>query len=113
MRVFGSVNGVPLQSSTMAYRGNFYVGVHKAVRDEAGVDFGDEVDIELTRDDSPRVLELPPELEAALAADPQLRARFDAMAFTRRKEMSESIRTAVKPETRAARLEKALAQLRA
>ena len=77
-----------------------------------GVTFGDEVELSLTRDDSPRVLDMAPELEAAFATDPQLRSRFEAMSFTRRKEMSESIRTAVKPETRAARLAKALSTLR-
>jgi uncharacterized protein YdeI (YjbR/CyaY-like superfamily) len=112
MRMDAKLNGVAFKTSTMPYRGGFYVGVHKAVREQAGVGFGDEVDIELTRDDSPRVLELAPELDAALGTDPELRARFDALSFTRRKELSESIRTAVKPETRAARLEKVLAQLR-
>jgi len=112
MRMDAKLNGIAFKTSTMPYGGGFYVGVHKAVREQAGVGFGDEVDIELTRDDSPRVLELAPELEAAFKADPDLRARFDGLAFTRRKEMSESVRTAVKPETRAARLEKVLAQLR-
>jgi hypothetical protein len=113
MRMVGSLNGVPMKTSTMPYRGAFYVGLHKAVREEAGVEIGDEVEIELTRDDSPRVLELAPELEAALAADPDLRARFDGLSFSRRRELADPIREAVKPETRAARLEKALVALRA
>jgi len=113
MRMDATLNGIAFKTSTMPYRGGFYVGVHKAVREQAGVTFGDEVDLELTRDDSPRVLEVAPELETALAADPELRAKFDARAFTRRKEMSESVRTAVKAETKAVRLDKALASLRA
>jgi hypothetical protein len=112
VRVVGTMNGSPFKSSTATYGGVYYVGLHKETRDKLGVSFGDEVELSLTRDDAPRVLEIAPELEAALAADAQLRSRFDAMSFTRRKEMSESIRTAVKPETRAARLEKALTQLR-
>ena len=112
VRVLGSMNGLPFKSSTATYGKTYYVGLHKATREAAGVSFGDEVELELTRDDSPRVLEMAPELDAALATDPQLRARFDALSFTNRKEMSESIRTAVKPETRAARLEKALTALR-
>jgi uncharacterized protein YdeI (YjbR/CyaY-like superfamily) len=112
MRMDATLNGIAFKTSTMPYRGGFYVGVHKAIREQAGVGIGDEVEMQLTRDESPRVLELAPDLEAALATDPELRARFDAMSFTRRKEMSEPIRTAVKPETRAARLEKALETLR-
>jgi bifunctional DNA-binding transcriptional regulator/antitoxin component of YhaV-PrlF toxin-antitoxin module len=112
LRVTGTINGLPFRSSTMPYRGAFYVGVHKATREAAGVGIGDEVELTLVRDDSPRVLELAPELEAALAEHPELRERFDALSFSRRRELADPVREAKKPETRAARLEKALAQLR-
>jgi hypothetical protein len=112
MRVVGTVNGVSYKSSTMPYRGAFYLGVHKATREAAGVAIGDEVAVEIALDESPRVLKLAPELEAALAAQPKLRARFDALSFSRRRELADPIREAVKPETRATRLEKALARLR-
>jgi hypothetical protein len=113
LRVVGTVNGVPYKSSTMPYRGAFYLGVHKATRQAAGVEVGDEVEIEVALDASPRTLELAPELDQALAADPALRARFDGLSFSRRRELADPVREAVKPETRAARLEKALAKLRA
>jgi uncharacterized protein YdeI (YjbR/CyaY-like superfamily) len=96
----------------MPYRGAFYLGVHKATREAAGVEIGDEVELELTRDDSPRVLEIPPELEAAFASEPALRDRFDALSFSRRRDLAGPISEAKKPETRQARLEKALAALR-
>ena len=112
IRVTGTLNGLPFRSSTMPYRGGFYVGVHKAAREAAGVDIGDEVTLTLVRDDSPRTLELASELEAALAAEPQLRERFDGLSFSRRRELADPIAEAKKPETRQARLEKALAALR-
>lgn len=112
MRVTGTLNGVPMRTSTMPYRGGFYVGIHKAAREAAGVAIGDEVELELTRDDSPRVLELPPELEAAFAKEAALRERFDALSFSRRRDLAGPISEAKKPETRAARVEKALAALR-
>lgn len=112
MRVTGTLNGTPFRSSTMPYRGAFYLGLHKATREVAGVTVGDEVEITLVRDDSPRVLELAPELEAALAAEPRLRERFDRLSFSRRRELADPIAEAKKPETRAARLDKALARLR-
>lgn len=112
MRVTGTLNGVPIRTSTMPYRGGFYVGLHRAAREAAGVEIGDEVELELSRDDSPRVLELPPELEAAFAAEPALRERFDGLSFSRRRDLANPISEAKKPETRAARLEKALSALR-
>ena len=113
MRVTGTLNGHPIRTSTMPYRGGYYVGLHKAAREAAGVQIGDEVDLELTRDDSPRVLQLPSELEAAFAAEPALRERFESLSFSRRRDLAGPISEAKKPETRAARLEKALAALRA
>ena len=112
MRVTGSLNGTPIRTSTMPYRGGLFVGLHKAAREAAGVEIGDEVELELTRDDSPRVLEIPPELEAAFVAEPALRDRFEALSFSRRRDLAGPISEAKKPETRAARLEKALAALR-
>ena len=113
MRVFVRINDTDFKSSTYSYGGRgLFLGVHKAVREAANVAFGQEASFEVTRDDSPRVLELPPELDAALAAEPDLKARFDALAFSHRREFADSIATAKKPETRAARLEKTLARLR-
>jgi hypothetical protein len=112
MRVTGTLNGTAFHSSTMPYQGGFYLGVHKATREAAGVAIGDEVTVDITRDDSPRVLELSPELEAAFNAEPALRERFDALSFSRRRDLAGPINEAKKPETRAARLEKCLAALR-
>jgi len=113
MRVFGTLNGVEYRSSTMPYGGRgLFMGVHKATRQATGVDFGDLVQVEITRDDSPRTLELAPELDAAFAAEPELRARFDALSFSRRRDLAAPIAQAKRPETRASRLDAALARLR-
>jgi len=114
MRVVGTINGVEYQSSTMPYGGRgLFMGVHKATQAAAGIALGDTLDVVIARDDRPRVLELPQALEVALAAEPALRARFDALAFTRRKELALPIAEAKREGTRASRLEKALSQLRA
>jgi hypothetical protein len=113
MRVFVRINDTDFKSSTYPYGGRgLFLGVHKAVREAAGVEFGQEASFEVTRDESPRVLELAPEFDAALSAEPALRSRFDAMSFTRRRALADPIAEAKKPETRSARLEKALATLR-
>jgi hypothetical protein len=112
MRVFGTVNGVAFRSSTMPYRGAFYLGVHKVTREAAGVEFGDELEIEISRDDSPRVLELPPELEEAFRAEPALAERFASLSFSRRRELADPIAGAKRPETRTRRLAEALSRLR-
>lgn len=113
MRVVGTLNAIAYQSSTMPYGGRgLFMGVHKATQAVAGIALGDLVDVEVSRDDRPRMLDLPTELVSAFAADPDLRQRFDALAFTRRKQLAAPIGEAKLPATRAARLEKALRHLR-
>jgi hypothetical protein len=112
MRVIGTINKQAFASSTMPYNGVLYLGVHKVTRAEAGIEIGDEVEVTITRDDRPRTLTLAPELEAALAAHPRLRARFDELAFTRRRELADPVAAAKKPDTRMARVERALQALR-
>ena len=113
MRAVGTVNGVPYQSSVMPYGGRgLFLGVHKATREAAGVFPGERVDVVISRDDRPRVLEIPAELAAALAADPEARAAFDRLSFTNRKEIATSVAEAKRPETRERRLAAAMARLR-
>lgn len=113
MRVVGTVNGVGYHSSTMPYGGRgLFMGVHKATREAAGVEVGDVVEVVVARDERPRVLEIPAELESAFADEPALRTRFDALSFSRRRDLAGPISEAKRLETRAARLEKALDRLR-
>ena len=113
MRVIGTVNGIPYHSSTMPYGGRgLFMGVHKATREGAGVNFGDRVEVVISRDERPRVLEIPPELESAFTAEPALRERFKALSFSRRRDLAAPISEAKRPETRMARLARALGTLR-
>ena len=92
--------------------GQSMIGLSKAARAELGVEYGDEVEAVIALDTVAREVELPRELEAALAADAGAQAAFDALAPSRRKEMARSIADAKADETRQRRLAKALEQLR-
>jgi hypothetical protein len=50
--VVGTLNGVPFSTRIAVYGGQFVLGLTNAVRKEAGVVEGDEVEIELERDES-------------------------------------------------------------
>jgi len=77
---------------------------------EAGRGGGAMVPV-VSRDDRPRVLEIPVELSAALAAHPAAHAAFDRLSFTDRKEIATSVAGAKRPETRERRLAAAMARL--
>ena len=112
-RAFGWLNGNEFMTATFPYKGTgLYVGVPKAARIAAGVDYGDEVELEILLDEAPRTVDVPAELAAAFKVEPDLAAAFEKLSFSRKRELADPISAAKKPETRAARLEKALARLR-
>lgn len=111
--VAGTANGTPFRGRLMVYGGVTYLGLRKEIRTAAGgIEEGDSVEVVIDRDDAPREVQLPAELAAALAEDPELRSAFESLAFTHRKEYATWIAEAKRPETRARRSEKALQMLR-
>jgi Bacteriocin-protection, YdeI or OmpD-Associated/Domain of unknown function (DUF1905) len=111
--VRGTVNGAEFRSRLAMYGGKSYLGLNREVRDAAGIELGDAVEVVLERDDAPREVELPAGLAAALARDEVARAEFERLSFTHRKEYARSVADAKRADTRARRIEKALAMLRA
>jgi hypothetical protein len=111
--VAGTVNGTPFRGRLMVYGGVTYLGFRREIRDAAGgIVQGDEVEIEIDRDDAPREVEVPEALATALAGDTEARAVFDGLAFTHRKEYATWIAEARKDETRERRVRRALEMLR-
>ena len=84
--------------------GKNLIGLSQAARKELGVAIGDAVTATVELDDAERVLEVPDDLGAALDADPRVRAAFDALAFSHRKEHVRAVTEAKRPETRARRI---------
>jgi hypothetical protein len=110
--VCGTVNGTPIRGRLAVYGGRTYLGLRREIREAAGIDLGDAVAVELERDDAPRELQLPAELAAVLASGPELRALFDALAFTHRREYAEWVGEAKRQVTRDDRAQKAAQMLR-
>jgi hypothetical protein len=92
--------------------GQNLIGMSKAARAELGVDFGDEVTATVSLDVAPREVEVPTELAAALATDPQAAAAYEKLAFTHRKEYARWVGEAKKEETRQRRAAESLQMLR-
>jgi hypothetical protein len=114
LRVRGTLNGVGFRSSTMPTGGGAAcLGVHRATREAAGAALGDTVVVEIEVDDAPREVELPAELAGALASEPSLRAAFEGLAPSRRRELASSVAGAKREDTRARRVVRIVEQLRA
>lgn len=111
--VEATINGVPYRSRLAVYGGHTYLGLTREIRAAAGIEAGDQVEVVLRRDDTPRKVQVPEELVAELTcAEPEVRARFDALAFTHRREYARWVGEAKKTETRARRAQRAVEMLR-
>jgi hypothetical protein len=110
--VRGTVNGHPFRTTVAVYGGRYFLGFRREIREAAGFGDGDRLSIELELDDEPRTVEVPAELEAALAAAPEAKEAFDALSYTHRREYAEWVSGAKRAETRRARVERAVGMLR-
>jgi Bacteriocin-protection, YdeI or OmpD-Associated/Domain of unknown function (DUF1905) len=110
-RVTITINGHSWKSRVAIMRGRNLLGLSNANRRAAGVQTGDEVEVDVELDVEPRVLVEPVDFTRALDADPVARAAYDRLSYSRKFEHVHAIETAKKPETRIRRIEKALASL--
>ena len=111
--VVATVNGYTWRTSVARMGGEFLVGLSREVRQGAGVQAGDEVDVTIELDSAPRDVEVPEALAAALAADPPAKAAFEGMAFTHRKEYARWVAEAKRDQTRQRRVQQAVEMIRA
>lgn len=111
--VLATVNGYTWRTTIMRMGGEFLLGLSRAVREAAGAQAGDTVDVALELDTAPREVDVPEALASALAKDPQAKAAFDALSFTHRKEYARAVAEAKREETRDRRVAQALEKLRA
>lgn len=111
-KVTVTLNGYTYRSTVAVYAGEFFLPLAAVHRDGAGVKAGQAVQVALELDTAPREVEVPADFAAALT-QAGARAAFDALSFTHRKEHVRAIQEARAPETRARRIERALATIAA
>jgi hypothetical protein len=107
-----TVNGHSWKSRVALLRGRHLLGLSHANRQAAGVEIGEEVDVELELDTEPRVVVEPQDFAQALDDDPAARTAYNSLSHSRKREHVHAIESAKKPETRQRRIEKAIATLR-
>ena len=110
--VRGTINGHPFRSTVAVYGGRYYLPVKRSLREAAGVAAGDAVVVELEADDEPRTVDPPPDLAAALAADPEAEAAFAGLSHNHQREYAEWVAEAKREATRRTRVEQAVQMLR-
>lgn len=92
--------------------GENLIGFTKAVRADLGLEAGQEIDAVIRVDSAERTVDVPAELAAALDADPAVRAAFDALSYSARKEHARMVADAKQDATRERRIAKIVETLR-
>lgn len=77
-----TVNGHRYRSTVAVMGGRFLLPLSAQNRAAAGVTAGDEVTVDVELDTAPREVEVPPDLAAALNAEPAALARFAELSYS-------------------------------
>jgi len=110
-KVVVTVGGYTFRTSIARMGGRYLLGVSTARRDESGISAGQTYSVEVQLDTAPRVVEMPEDLAAALAAKPAAQAHWDTLSHSKKSWHVLQVTGAKKPETRASRIAKSVAML--
>jgi Bacteriocin-protection, YdeI or OmpD-Associated/Domain of unknown function (DUF1905) len=108
-----TINSYSYPSTVGSMGGRSLIPVSADVRSKAGVSAGDEVDVDVVADDTPRQVEVPAELAAALDREPAARQAFDRLSYSGKQRYVLPIQQAKTPETRQRRIGRAVTDLSA
>lgn len=106
-----TVNGHTYRSSVAPYRGEFMIAFSAENRAAAGVAPNDPITVTIELDDQPRTVDVPADLRAAIDSSPVATASWEALSFSNQKAHVLAVEGAKTPETRARRIDRALAAL--
>lgn len=107
-----TINGYTYRNTVAVMGGAYMIGVAAEHREPAGIQGGEDVEVDLELDTAPREVAVPPELQAALDADPKARNTFDRLSYSNKSWHALQVTGTNNPETRARRIEKSIAALR-
>jgi hypothetical protein len=103
-----TINGYTYRNTVAVYGGVYMLGVSAEHREGAGVEAGDEIEVDLELDTEPRVLEIPADLTEALEQEPEAKAYFESLSYSNKRRHVLAIEGAKAAETRQRRIEKSV-----
>jgi small nuclear ribonucleoprotein (snRNP)-like protein len=113
VKVKATIDGEPYRGSLVRMgTPDHMLLVLKDIREKIGKTFGDEISIELEEDLEPRKVEIPPDLQQALDANPNEGAYFTSLAYSHRKEYVWWINDAKRDQTRQERIRRTIVMLK-
>jgi hypothetical protein len=108
-----TVNGYEYRSTVASMGGKYLLPFSAERRSESGIGGGDPIEVELTVDTAPRVVEVPDDLRAALDGSPAAAAAWEKLAPSNKKAHVTSVLGAKAAETRSRRIAAVVLKLEA
>ena len=102
------VNGYVYRNTVAVMGGKHLIGVSAAIRRQTGLRAEDPITVTLTVENTPRTVDVPGDLAAALEAIPGTRTFFDKLSNSARRYHVDNINSAKTDETRQRRIDKAV-----
>jgi uncharacterized protein YdeI (YjbR/CyaY-like superfamily) len=104
-------NGYSYRTTVAPVGGVYMVPVSAEIRGQTGAAAGDELDVTIGLDSEPREIVAPGDLAAALATEPQAKAHWESLSYSKKRAIVLNVEGTKNPETRARHVEKAIGQL--
>ena len=108
-----TIGGHTYRSTVAVMGGRYMIPLNAENRAAAGVAAGDDVTVDIELDTAERVLVVPDDLAGAIAADAAAQSFWDSISYSRQRRIVLSVDGAKTDETRARRIAKSVADLRA
>lgn len=106
-----TVAGYSYRTTVARMGGKFMFPVSAAVREQAGVAAGEEVDVEIEIDDAPREVAIPAALGEMLDRNPDAKQAFERLSYSNQKRHALAVEGAKTEQTRQRRLAQILSEL--
>jgi len=107
-----NVNGYEYRNTVGVMGGKHMISISAAVRKATGLKGGDPIHVMLTAAESPREVDVPGDVAAALSADPQAGAFFEQLSNSLQRYHVDTINAAKTTATRQRRIDKAISLFR-
>ncbi|WP_216855919.1 YdeI/OmpD-associated family protein [Paenibacillus qinlingensis] len=106
-----TLNGYTYRTTIAVMGGEYLIPLSEAHRQASGLKAGDPVEVTLALDLAPRTVEVPSDLHTALSEQDGAVERFEALAFSKRKEFVRQVEDAKTQETRLRRIANVVTQM--
>jgi hypothetical protein len=109
--VRGTLDGKRFKQTLVKYQGAWRLYLNTPMRQDAGIDVGDDAKVEIEFDPEPRIVPIHPKFARALSKNKEAKASFEQLAPSRQKEILRYLNSMKTDESLVRNIEKVIQHL--